>query len=159
MLEKLFGTPPSPPPPNVPPIEPDIRGAKTIRQQLEKHRSVQSCADCHAKIDPLGFALEAFDPIGHFRVAYANGAPIDSGGEYKGRVVNSPADIRAYLVEHPDLLAHNLAHRLVTYALGRPLGFADQPAIRQLLAQWKERNFSMRELIHLITASPLMRQP
>jgi hypothetical protein len=63
------------------------------------------------------------------------------------------------LVEHPDLLAHNLAHRLVTYALGRPLGFADQPAIRQLLAQWKERNLSMRELIHLITASPLMRQP
>jgi mono/diheme cytochrome c family protein len=159
MLEKLFGTPPSPPPPNVPPIEPDIRGAKTIRQQLEKHRSVQSCADCHAKIDPLGFALEAYDPIGHFRAAYPNGAPIDSGGEYKGRPVNSPADIRAYLVEHPDLLAHNLAHRLVTYALGRPLGFADQPAIRQLLAQWKERNFSMRELIHLITASPLMRQP
>lgn len=159
MLEKLFGTPPSPPPPDVPPIEPDIRGAKTIRQQLEKHRSVQSCADCHAKIDPLGFALEAFDPIGHFRVAYANGAPIDSGGEYKGRVVNSPADIRAYLFEHPDLLAHNMAHRLVTYALGRPLGFTDQASIRQLVAEWKKRDFSMRELIHLITASELMRQP
>ena len=158
MLEKLFGTPPSPPPPNVPPIEPDIRGAKTIRQQLEKHRSVQSCADCHAKIDPLGFALESYDPIGHFRVTYSNGAPIDSGGEYKGHPVNGPTDIEAYLIERPDLFARNIAHRLVTYALGRPLGFPDQPALRELLGHWKEKNFSMRELIHLITSSDLMRQ-
>lgn len=159
LLEKLFGTPPSPPPPDVPPIEPDIRGATTIRQQLEKHRNVQVCADCHAKIDPLGFALEAYDPIGHFRSAYPNGAAIDTTGEYRGQPVNSPADIRAYLIKHPDLLAQNLAHVLLTYALGRPLGFTDQPALRRLQADWKAKGHTLRELIHLITTSELMRQP
>jgi hypothetical protein len=159
LLEKLFGTPPSPPPPDVPPIEPDIRGATTIRQQLEKHRNVQACADCHAKIDPLGFALEAYDPIGHFRSAYPNGAAIDTTGEYRGQPVNNPADIRAYLIKHPDLLAQNLAHRLLTYALGRPLGFADQPALRRLQADWKAKDHTLRELIHLITTNELMRQP
>jgi hypothetical protein len=158
LLEKLFGTPPSPPPPDVPPIEPDIRGATTIRQQLEKHRSVQACADCHAKIDPLGFALEAYDPIGHFRSAYPNGAAIDTTGEYRGQPISSPADIRAYLTKHPDLLAQNLAHRLLTYALGRPLGFTDQPALRRLHADWKAKDHTLRELIHLITTSELMRQ-
>jgi hypothetical protein len=158
LLEKLFGTPPSPPPPDVPPIEPDIRGATTIRQQLEKHRNVQACADCHAKIDPLGFALEAYDPIGHFRSAYPNGAAIDTTGEYRGQPVNNPADIRAYLTKHPDLLAQNLAHRLLTYALGRPLGFTDQPALRRLQADWKTKGYALRELIHLIITSELMRQ-
>lgn len=159
LLEKLFGTPPSPPPPNVPPIEPDIRGATTIRQQLEKHRSVQACADCHAKIDPLGYVLEAYDPIGRFRSAYPDGTIIDTAGEYRGQPVHSPADIRAYLIKHPDLLAHNVAHRLLTYALGRPLGFADQPALRRLQADWKAKAYALRELIHLITTSELMRQP
>lgn len=159
LLEKIFGTPPSSPPPDVPPIEPDIRGATTIRQQLEKHRSVQVCADCHAKIDPLGFALESYDPIGHYRSVYPNGAAIDTAGEYRGRPISSPADIRSYLVHHPDLLAHNLAHRLLTYALGRPLSFADQPALRRLQSDWKAKGHGLRELIHLITASELMRQP
>jgi hypothetical protein len=159
LLEKLFGTPPSPPPPDVPPIEPDIRGATTIRQQLEKHRSVQACADCHAKIDPLGFALEAYDPIGQFRSAYPNGAAIDTSGDYRGQPIKSAADIRAFLVKHPDLLAHNLGHRLLTYALGRPLGLADQPALRRLQSDWKAKGYPLRELIHLITTSELMRQP
>jgi hypothetical protein len=159
ILEKLFGTPPSPPPPNVPPIEPDIRGATTIRQQLEKHRNVQACADCHAKIDPLGFVLEAYDPIGQFRSAYASGAAIDTTGEYRGEPFSSPSDIRAYLVHHPDLLAHNLAHRLLTYALGRPLGFADQPAVRALQSTWKTKDYALRELIYLITTSELMHRP
>jgi hypothetical protein len=159
ILEKLFGTPPSPPPPDVPPIEPDIRGATTIRQQLEKHRNVQACADCHAKIDPLGFVLEAYDPIGQFRSAYASGAAIDTTGEYRGEPFSSPSDIRAYLVHHPDLLAHNLAHRLLTYALGRPLGFADQPAVRALQSTWKTKDYALRELIHLITTSELMHRP
>jgi hypothetical protein len=159
VLEKLFGTPPSPPPPDVPPIEPDIRGASTIRQQLEKHRNIQACADCHAKIDPLGFVLEAYDPIGQYRSAYPNGAAIDTTGEYRGQPINSPSDIRAYLIDHPELLAHNLADRLVTYALGRPLGFADQPALRRLQSDWKGKNYTLRELIRLITTSELIQQP
>ncbi len=70
LLENLLGTPPSPPPPDVEPLDPDVRGAKTIRQQLNKHRDVASCYDCHRKIDPLGFALENYDPIGRWREAY-----------------------------------------------------------------------------------------
>ena len=159
MLEKLFGTPPSPPPPDVPPIEPDIRGATTIRQQLEKHRSVQACADCHAKIDPLGYALEGYDPIGHLRRAYPNGALIDTTGEYRGQIVKSPADVRAYLVSNPDLMAQNLSHQLLTYALGRPLGFSDQPALRRLQADWKAKGYGLRELVHLVTTCELLRQP
>ncbi|MSU73084.1 MAG: DUF1588 domain-containing protein [Opitutus sp.] len=159
LLEKIFGTPPSPPPPDVPPIEPDIRGATTIRQQLEKHRSVPACADCHAKIDPLGYALEAYDPIGRFRRTYPNGAAIDTTGEYRGQPISSAADIRAYLGQHPNLLAHNVAYRLLTYALGRPLGFADQPSLRRLESDWKARGHALRELIHLTATSELMRQP
>ena len=64
VLESLLGTPPAPPPPGVEPIDPDVQGAKTVKDLLEKHRSVQACADCHAKIDPYGFALEYFDPVG-----------------------------------------------------------------------------------------------
>ncbi|HND55624.1 MAG TPA: DUF1592 domain-containing protein, partial [Pirellulaceae bacterium] len=70
VLDRILGQPPSPPPPDVPPIEPDIRGATTIRQQLDKHRDVPACATCHNHIDPPGFALETFDPIGNYREFY-----------------------------------------------------------------------------------------
>src|SRR5207302_7523111 len=70
VLDKILGTPPSPPPKDVPAIEPDIRGATTIREQLAKHRKIASCAACHAKIDPPGFALENFDVIGGWRDNY-----------------------------------------------------------------------------------------
>ena len=159
MLDTLFGTPPKPPPPNVPPIEPDIRGATTIRQQLEKHRSVQACADCHAKIDPLGFALEAYDPIGGFRSAYPNGAPIDPSGEYRGVLLRGPADIRTYLSNHPAFLAQPLVHKLLTYALGRTLGSGDQPALRRLQANWEAKDYRLRELIRLVATCELMNPP
>src|SRR5438445_5695823 len=79
VLERILGTPPPKPPPDVPAIDPDIRGATTIRQQLAKHRQLASCANCHAKIDPPGFALESFDVIGGFREYYrtsGNGKPV-----------------------------------------------------------------------------------
>ena len=80
LLENLLGTPPSPPPPDVEPLDPDIRGAKTIRDQLQKHRNVTSCNECHRKIDPLGFALENFDAIGQWRNEYEEGGDIDASG-------------------------------------------------------------------------------
>lgn len=159
LLEKVFGTPPKPPPPDVPPLEPDIRGATTIRQQLDKHRTHQACADCHAKIDPLGYSLEGFDPIGRPRQRYPSGLPVDTEGEYRGQSLHGPTDLRNYLVHHPDLLAHNLAHRMLTYALGRRLGFADQPHLRAILAEWKLQGYGLRRLIHLVATSELMRQP
>lgn len=159
LLEKILGTPPSPPPPNVPPIEPDIRGATTIRQQLEKHRSVATCASCHAKIDPLGYALEGFDPIGRQRDRYPNGAAIDTSGFYRGQSVNGPDDIRAVLARNPDLLARNLAHRMLTYALGRQLGIADHEPLRALLSDWKDRKYGLRDLVLLVATNDLMQKP
>ncbi len=93
VLENILGSPPPPPPPDVEPLEPDIRGATTIRQQLAKHRNVATCAECHRKIDPIGFALESFDPIGSFRRQYRDstgnpvGAVDTSGTLADGRVV------------------------------------------------------------------------
>ena len=80
VLENIFGTPPPPPPPDVEPLEPDTRGASTIREQLNKHRNVAACADCHAKIDPAGFALEFFDPIGGYRSRYPRRSPQRTSG-------------------------------------------------------------------------------
>jgi hypothetical protein len=159
LLEKIFGTPPSPPPPDVPPIEPDIRGATTIRQQLEKHRHIQACADCHARIDPLGFVFEVYDPIGQFRSTYPNKAQIETRGEYRGERFESLGDVRGYLRRHPDLMAHNLVHRLLTYALGRSLGFADQPAVQRIQKEWKEAGLGLRDLVRLVAGSELMRRP
>jgi hypothetical protein len=157
LLEKVFGMPPPPPPPNVPSLEPDIRGATTVREQLQKHRSIASCAECHQKIDPLGFALEAYDPIGRLRTAYANGAKIDSSGEYRGAKVRSAEDIRDYLLKHPELLAHNVAERLMTFALGRKLTLQDKPEMRRIGDEWGKRGLGMRELVHLIASSEAMR--
>ncbi|MEI6712562.1 MAG: DUF1588 domain-containing protein [Verrucomicrobiota bacterium] len=157
LLEKVFGTPPPPPPPNVPGLEPDIRGATTVREQLQKHRSIASCAECHQKIDPLGFALEAYDPVGRLRTAYVNGAKIDSNGEYRGVAVRSAEDIRDYMLKHPELLAHNVAERLMTFALGRKLTLQDKPEMRRIVEEWGKRGLGMRELVHLITSSELMR--
>lgn len=157
LLEKVFGTPPLPPPPNVPALEPDIRGATTVREQLQKHRAVEACAECHRKIDPLGFALEIYDPIGRLRTAYPNGAKIDSTGEYRGAVVRSVEDIRDYLLKHPDLLAHNVAERMMIFALGRTLTLQDQPELRRIMGEWGKRNYGMRELMQLVAVSEAMR--
>ncbi len=81
LLDNILGTPPSPPPPDVEPLDPDVRGTTTIRERLNKHRSSASCADCHRKIDPLGFALENFDPIGRWRDTYGKNTKIDASGE------------------------------------------------------------------------------
>ena len=85
VLENILGTPPPPPPPDVPAIEPDTRGTMTIRQQLDKHRTVAACANCHQKIDPAGFALEFYDPIGGFRTRYPSrrgeGPLVDGSGQ------------------------------------------------------------------------------
>jgi len=153
LLEKLFGTPPSPPPPDVPPLEPDIRGAATIRDLLARHREVPSCAHCHEKIDPLGFALEGFDPIGRMRETYPNGVAVDTSGEYRGRKLDGAADIRAYLIEHRHLLVQNVAEKMLTYALGRSLELADRVDFENVVDEWEKRGLGMRDLVALTAKS------
>jgi len=153
MLEKLFGTPPAPPPPDVPAIEPDIRGAKTIRDLLEKHREVKACADCHDRIDPLGYAFEEFDPIGRVRETYESGAPIDTRGQYRGVEIDGVGDVRTFLVDHPELLTHHLAEKMLVYALGRELVFQDGDDLERLIEGWKKDGLGLRDLLKRVVIS------
>lgn len=154
VLEKLLGYTPPPPPPDVPIIEPDIRGAKTIREQLERHREIASCAECHRKIDPLGFALENYDAIGGWRKRYPGNLPIDPSGKLpNGDVFDSITEFRAHLMQREDQFTRCLAEKLMTYALGRKLEIADRPGVDKILEQLANEKGGLRDLIQLIVLS------
>jgi hypothetical protein len=154
LLENILGTPPSPPPPDVPPLDPDARGAKSIREQLEKHRSLASCYDCHRKIDPLGFALENFDAIGNWREKYDGKTPIDSAGEMpSGQKFENVEDFKKILVERRQQFIAALTGKLLAYATGRRIGPADRAQIERIASQLIERGEGMRDLIELVATS------
>ena len=178
VMERIFGTPPDPPPPNLPAIEPDVRGATTIREQLAKHRADPSCARCHVKMDPPGFALESFDVIGGFRDRYRSigegdnaergsidrfigisfklGPGVDASGELPdGRKFSGIGEFKDLAAADPRALLKNLAQQLVTYAAGRPLGFSDRAAITALVDRTEAKGGGIRTLIHELVQSPL----
>jgi hypothetical protein len=166
------------PPPSVPAVEPDIRGAVTIRQQLEKHRADASCATCHAIIDPPGLALEAFDVMGGFRnryravseqvaptkgigmngqaFAFHDALPVDCAGELPdGSTFQDVNDLKQLLLRDPRRLARNLVSQLIIYATGAPISFSDRKPIEQILDQSESTNFGVRTLIHSVVQSDL----
>jgi hypothetical protein len=175
ILERILGKPPAPPPPDVPAIEPDIRGASTIRQQLDKHRHTPACATCHTHIDPPGFALENFDPIGNWREFYRvttwtraglvplpyysgraiyRGLPVEQGGETpEGKAFKDIDDYKAILLEDKDQLARNLTEKLMIYATGADIQFADREVVEQIVAKLRAKNYGFRTLVHEITQS------
>ena len=148
VMERIMGDPPPPPPASVPAVEPDIRGATTIREQLARHTSDVSCAACHARFDPVGFALESFDIMGAWReryrslgsgeevtgidraghdFAYRVAGPIDAGGRLRdGREFADIEDLKAILESEPRQLAYNLLQQLTVYATGTPVRFFRQ---------------------------------
>ncbi|HAY82237.1 MAG TPA: hypothetical protein DCY79_20725 [Planctomycetaceae bacterium] len=154
VLEKLLGYTPPPPPPDVPAIEPDIRGAVSIRQQLEKHRESATCAECHRKIDPLGFALENFDAVGAWRDQYEDKNAIDAAGKLPGgeRFQTVP-EFRQLLVDRQDRFTRCLAEKLLTYALGRELEIGDRPSIDQVVTELDEKNGGLRSLVRQVVLS------
>jgi len=165
VLESLLGTPPSPPPPDVPPIEPDTRGAITIREQLAKHRHVAACADCHAKIDPWGFALENFDPIGGLRTHYpgakgrGKGRPIDASSRLpSGEQVRHEADLRKLLAARKTQLTRNLTHKLLLHATGREPTFRNHETVNRIVQKSLASGNGFRDLIHAVIASELFAQ-
>lgn len=165
VLESLLGTPPSPPPPDVPPIEPDTRGAVTIREQLAKHRHVTACADCHAKIDPWGFALEYFDPIGGLRTHYpgANGRGkgrlIDASSQLpSGEHIRNEADLRRLLATRKAQLTRNLTLKLLLHATGRVPTLRDHEAVNRITKQSLNGNNGFRNLLHAVIASELFKR-
>ncbi len=154
VLEKLLDYTPPPPPPDVPAIEPDIRGAVSIREQLAKHREIATCAECHRKIDPLGFALENFDAIGGWRDAYEKKTPIDPTGELPGGdSFRTVPEFRKLLADRQDQFNRCLTKKLLTYALGRELEVGDRPGIDQILAELEDQKGGLRDLMRLVVLS------
>ncbi|HIG27843.1 MAG TPA: DUF1592 domain-containing protein, partial [Verrucomicrobiales bacterium] len=154
VLEKLLGYTPPPPPDDVPDIEPDIRGAKTVREQLEKHRSIATCAACHRKIDPLGFALENFDPVGGWRDEYETKKDIDATGKLpNGDTFSTFPEFRKLMVDRTEQFNRCLTEKLMTYALGRELEIGDRPATDKILDELESNKGGLRDLIRLVVTS------
>lgn len=165
VLRNILGKPPDPPPPSAGAIEPDIRGAKTIREQLDKHRRARSCAACHAKFDPYGFALENFDVTGAWRDRYRvltgpklamtrNGPRVEADSTLAdGRTFRNIDQLKKLLVADRDQLARCLTEKLLLYATGRALRFSDRAVVKDIVARSRARNYGLRSLIHEVVQS------
>ena len=183
VLENILGQPTPPPPPSIPAIEPDIRGATTIREQLDRHRDIASCAACHRHIDPPGFALESFDVIGGHRtwyrslgegkrvdlhvhpdspvrVRYRQGLDVDSSGTTSnGTAFADIRDFRQLLLKHPDQITRCLTGKLLTYGTGRTLGFSDRPEVERIVGRVQSQAYGFRTLVHEVVRSDIFRRP
>ena len=178
ITERILGLETPPPPPTVEVVEPDIRGAVTIRQQLEKHRNNASCAACHSKMDPPGFALESFDVMGGYRERYRavsdkvkpvkgygmNGQafafhyalPVDSAGEMPdGRAFKDVRELKKMLAGDEEPIARNLARQLTIFATGAPVRFSDREEVEKILGAAKSKRYGVRSLVHAIVQSEL----
>ncbi|MFM7750709.1 MAG: DUF1592 domain-containing protein, partial [Opitutaceae bacterium] len=163
--ENILGIKPSPPPDVVPAIEPDVTGATTIRQRLAKHRADPACAECHRKIDPLGFALESFDPIGRWRVSYPKSkgntpAPkVDASGEFSsGETYTGFDDFRRIVkTARTDAFTRNLIRQFLSYSTGRHMEPVDDPVIEEILEAVKKDGYGLQTLIVESLASDIFR--
>ncbi|MGB7324999.1 MAG: DUF1592 domain-containing protein [Rubripirellula sp.] len=157
VLESILGTPPSPPPPDVQPLEPDIRGAVSIRDQLEKHRTVATCAACHQKIDPLGFALESFDEIGRHRDRYHQSKTLvkveTNGSLPSGETFQDIRELKPLLMNQSNKFAKNLAEKLMAYATGREPNIQDQLEAEKIATSKPAKDTGFRTLIEEIVLS------
>ena len=161
VLENILGAPPPPPPANVPPLEESEEGAQptSLRERMEQHRKNPGCAACHARIDPLGFALENFDAIGEWRET-DGGASIESTSTLAdGTTVDGPVSLREALLAGDEIIT-NVIEQLLTYALGRGLEYYDAPAVREIKRNAAADDYRWSDLIVGVARSTpfLMRQ-
>lgn len=179
VLSKLLGTPVNPPPPDAGSIEPDTRGMTTIRETLDAHRNVMACASCHQHIDPPGFALESFDPIGGFRTRYRStgqgdwptrtlfgrrvyeyreGLAVDSSGVTAvGESFHGIRDFKRNLLLKTDRVAGNLIAQLIVYATGGELQFADRGELDKIVQETSGGGYQVRTILHQIVQNRLFR--
>ena len=183
IMERILGKPAPPPPPSVPAIEPDTRGAKTIREQLDKHRTQESCAACHKNIDPAGFALEQFDVLGGQREKYRamseagakdkpkspegfgkNGQPftfhlaqpVDASGVLPdGDAFTDVRELKQRLLKDERGIARNVARQLVAYSTGAAIRFGDRERLEQILDQSAKSQYGVRTMIHALIQNTL----
>ena len=154
ILDNILGAPPPPPPPDVPDLEDNAAiSAKDLRKALEKHRENAACAACHARLDPLGFALENYDPTGRFRKTEL-GVEIDASGVMPdGGSFAGPGGLKKVLMERSDQFVEALSERLLTYAVGRGLEHYDLPAVRQIRRQTVRNEYRFSALVQAIVES------
>jgi cytochrome c553 len=155
ILDQILGTPPPPPPPGVPPLAEKGKAvvSKSVRERLEQHRANPACAACHAKLDPLGFALENFDAIGRWRDKDA-GAPIDNTGSLpNGEAIVGPDGLRKVLVAHKEQFLRAFVSKLMTYALGRGTTQFDSQVIREIYRQAEQKDCRLSIIISGIVHS------
>ena len=175
VLKRLLGQPPAPPPANAGGIEPDTRGTTTIREQLAKHRSSETCATCHQNIDPPGFALESFDVIGGWREnyrsqdkgtnpkhklngqniwQYKDGLPVDASGELAdGRKFAGILDFKKLLLAEKNQVLNALAAKLLIYGTGAGIQFADRSAVADIATRTKKQGCRLRSLVAEVVLS------
>ncbi|MBM82796.1 MAG: hypothetical protein CMJ78_19720 [Planctomycetaceae bacterium] len=157
VLESILGTPPASPPPDVDPVSPDLRSAKTIRDQLVAHRQQEACSKCHRKIDPLGFAFENFDELGLWRTHYRGSGrnlPIDSSATFSnGPTVKNIDDLKQHLLKSEQLITRNLTTKLLSYASGRAMEPLDRGEVDAIVDKLKKKSGGMRDLIKLVVLS------
>ena len=153
VLENLLGAPPPPPPPNVPPLaESDRQQPTSLRERMEQHRASPVCASCHARMDPLGFALEHFDAIGRWR-ENDGGAQINATITWKGDTIDSPRAFREALLASGDEFIRTVTEKLMTYALGRGVDYYDAPTIRRIVRDLARDEYHWSSLVLGIVAS------
>ena len=177
VMERLIGQPPPPPPPSVPAVEPDIRGAKTIRDLMALHTKEKSCASCHAKFDPVGLALESFDILGGWRTRYRGieegdritgidraghdfsytlAAAVDPSGKLiDGRTFHDVHALKSILAANPRQLARNLLHQFTVYATGTPVRYSDRREIESMLDACEQDGYRVRDLMLALVGSEI----
>ena len=181
IMDRIMGQPPPPPPPGTPAVEPDIRGAKTIRDLLAAHTKSPSCAACHAKFDPVGLALENFDVLGAWRTRYRGleqgdrvtgidpaghdfsytlAGPVDAGGKLlDGSAFKDVRELKSLIAADPRQLARNLLHQFTVYATGTPVRFADRPEIETMLNACAANGYRVRDLLQALIQSQIFLGP
>ena len=179
IMDRLFDDPAPPPPPGIAGVDPDTRGATTIREQLARHRDDTSCAACHAKIDPAGFALECFDPVGGYRDRYRStgkgdpapkapqglwftnyrlGPAVDASGTLiDGRPFTGVDELKRLIAADPRSLARAFVSHMARYATGADITYADRRTIERIVASAAPTQYGVRSLMHALAESPLVR--
>jgi hypothetical protein len=151
VLSNVLGTPPAPPPPNIPALRTenlDNGQALTMREAMVQHRANPACASCHARMDPIGFALDNFDAVGRWRTVGENGQPIDPSGTLPdGTVFAGVVGLRESLLRRPQHFVSTIAENLLTYSLGRSLEYYDAAVVRSLVREAARDDYRLSSLV------------
>jgi hypothetical protein len=151
VLEQVLGTPAPPAPPDIPELEAaaaDGHDEFDVRAVMEKHRESPACAGCHNKMDPIGFVMENFDAVGRWREYYGGTVEIEPAAMFEnGTRVNGPVELKQYLVGEKEKFAKNFSRKMLSYALGRGIVFADSQVIRDMTDHLLATNFDSEELV------------